>query len=148
MHPDTPDHDTGLIPIAAAVTPALSDYVGVFVNHPQADFFVKAFAAIALGYLAERARAAARLHAEEAKREREARGEAEPASWWSTLAVRLAVPSRWSELAGAAFAKLATRQGILLLLTLWPTVLALMGLPTGAAEEAIRIYKSLAMGMP
>lgn len=40
---------------------------------------------------------------------------------------------------------LATPRGITLLLTLWPVLLGVLGLPTGAAEEALEAYQK-AMG--
>lgn len=36
---------------------------------------------------------------------------------------------------------LSSRTGTLLLLTAWPFLLGLLGLPTGAAEEALRLYR-------
>jgi len=41
-----------------------------------------------------------------------------------------------------AQALLASPIGILLTLTLWPTIVCLLGLPTGAAEAALSVYKA------
>jgi hypothetical protein len=38
---------------------------------------------------------------------------------------------------------LRTPRGVLLLLTLWPTLLGALGLPTGAAERALTVYRGV-----
>jgi hypothetical protein len=50
-------------------------------------------------------------------------------------------PSAKPALAQMALTFLSSRAGVTFLLTLWPVILALLGLPTGAAEEALRIYR-------